>query len=321
MESVVANKNRKVNGKLFLSKRIIKAIGDIELSFLALPGILLVFVFSYLPMFGVILAFKKYDYEKGILGSEWIGMENFRFFFSYIEAWRVTRNTIGYNALFILLGTVFAVAFALMLNEIAKRTFVKIYQTIFFFPYFLSWVVVGYMFYAFFNMQYGIANGLLSAIGIEAKQWYADASYWPPILVLAYLWKNVGYLAIIYFAGLMGIDGEYYEAATIDGATKLQMIRHISIPLLMPLISVMTILAIGKIFYADFGMFFHLTRDVGLLYPTTDVIDTYVFRSLRKVGDVGQSAAVGLYQSTLGFIIVLVTNFIVKKYNSENALF
>lgn len=288
---------------------------------MALPGILFVFIFNYLPIFGIVIAFKNFVPAKGFFGSAWVGFSNFRFLFNSPDIWRVTRNTVVLNALFIITGTIIAVTFAILLNEIRKKIFTKFYQTVFFFPYFLSWVVVGYIFYALFSVEYGITNSIFSFFGKEPVQWYTQASYWPALLVFANIWKTVGYSSVIYYAGIMSIDSEYYEAAEIDGASKLQMVTHITIPLIVPLISILTILAIGKIFYSDFGMFFQLTRDSGLLYSTTDVIDTYVYRSLRQVGNIGMSSAAGLYQSIVGFILVLATNTIVKKLNPENSLF
>lgn len=301
-------------------KRTNYFLKNLELTSLGITGILLIFIFYYIPMFGIIIAFKKYNFVDGILGSPWVGFDNFKFFFSYPDAWRITRNTLLLNALFIFSSTVVGVVFALMLNEIKKKLYIKFYQTIFFFPYFLSWVVIGYMVYAFLNMQFGILNSIIKVFGIPEIQWYAEARYWPVILTLVFIWKSAGYHCIIYYAGLMGINEDYYEAAKIDGASKFQMVRYISLPLLTPLISIMTLLSIGRIMYADFGMFFHLTRDIGILYPTTDVIDTYVYRALRTV-DIGIPAAIGLYQSVVGLILVLTTNYIVNKKNTENALF
>jgi putative aldouronate transport system permease protein len=284
------------------------------------PGIVFLFIFAYLPMFGIILAFKKYNFADGILGSPWVGLDNFRFFFSYPDAWRITRNTIGLNLLFMVSVTAVGIAFALMLNEVRRKFFVKLYQTVFFFPYFLSWIVVGFVVYAFLNMQYGIANTVLEWFGLGGIQWYAEAKYWPAILTIVTIWKTAGYTCIIYYAGLMGINEDYYEAARIDGATKLQMVRYISLPLLTPLIMILLILQIGGIMSADFGLFFHVTRDIGLLYSTTDVIDTYVYRTLRSI-DIGMASAVGLYQSFVGFLLVMITNYIVNKINPENALY
>ncbi|MGQ9631004.1 MAG: ABC transporter permease [bacterium] len=301
--------------------RLLNFEKNLELSLMALPALVLIFIFSYLPMFGIIIAFKTFKVNLGFLKSPWVGLKNFDFFFASQDAWRITRNTIGYNAAFIVLGLIISVAFALMLHEITRRAYIKFYQTVFFFPYFLSWVVAGYMLFAFLNMQYGILNGLLKALGLEPVQWYIEPEYWPPILIFMYLWKTVGYFSVIYYAGLMGIDRELYEAAAVDGASRWQMIARISIPLLSPLMIILVILEIGRIFYADFGLFYHLPRDIGMLYPTTDVIDTYVYRALKITGEIGMASAVNFYQAIVGFLLVVTSNYIVRKISSEHALF
>lgn len=288
---------------------------------MCMPATIAILLFNYLPMLGVVIAFKKFRADKGIWGSPWVGLDNFKFFFTSQDAWRITRNTVGLNFMFILLGLIISVIFAIMLNEITKRAYVKFYQTVFFFPYFLSWVVVGFMLFAFLNSKLGILNSLINLFGIESINWYNEASYWPGILIFSYIWKNVGYYSVIYYAGIMGISQEYYEAAAIDGANRFQMIRKITLPLLSPIITVMVLLQIGKIFYADFGMFFFLPRNIGTLYSTTDVIDTYVYRALRVTGDLGMASAAGFYQSIVGFLLVILSNWIVRKYNEENALF
>jgi putative aldouronate transport system permease protein len=288
---------------------------------MTLPALVLLFVFNYLPMAGIVIAFKRFRVNLGFFGSPWVGLQNFRFFFQSQDAWRITRNTLGYNALFIVLGLVIAVAFALMLFELTNRTTLKFYQTVFFFPYFLSWVVVGYVLYAFLSMQYGLANNLLRILGRPAIQWYIVPGYWPPILIFMNLWKTVGYFSVIYYAGLMGIDKELFEACVIDGANKRQTIMHISVPLLSNLMVALVILQIGRIFYADFGLFYNLPRDIGTLYPTTDVIDTYVFRSLRVTGDIGMSSAANFYQAIIGFTLVLVSNWVVRVFSPDHALF
>lgn len=304
-----------------VAKRFKHFRDNLELSLLALPAIILVFIFSYLPMFGVVIAFKDFRYDKGFFGSKWVGFKNFEFFFQSQDAWRITRNTIGLNAIFIVTGLIVSVSIALMLYEITNRFFVKTYQTIMIFPHFLSWVVVGYMFFAFFNVEHGLINGLLKMLGREVTNWYTEPAKWPAILTIANIWKSAGWNSVIYYAALMGIDQEYFEAATIDGASKFQVIKNITIPFLVPIMTILTILAIGGIFRADFGMFYYLTRESGPLFPTTDVIDTYVYRSLRTLGDIGMSSAVGLYQSVVGFVLVLVTNLIVRKIDPESALF
>lgn len=287
---------------------------------LGLPGILLLLTFNYLPMFGVFIGFKSIDYQKGIFKSPWVGLKNFKFFFQSQDALRITRNTVCLNIVFITLTIVLSIIFALLLYELSKG-FVKVYQTILFIPYLLSWVVISYVVEVFLNYDYGTINRFLTSIGVENINWYGEAQIWPAILTVAYIFKNVGYTTIIFYTGLISIDPSYFEAAAIDGASKFQQKIKIAIPLITPLICMILILNIGKIFYSDFGMFYFTTKNSALLYPTTDVIDTYVFRTLRNVGEPGMAAAVGLYQSIVGFILVLVSNFIIKKINPDNAMF
>lgn len=290
-----------------------------ELFLLSLPAVIFVFIFSYIPMGGIVLAFKDYKYDLGILGSKWNGLYNFKFIFSG-DIFRLLRNTIGMNAIFIVTGTIASVVFGLMLFELSRSS-VKVYQTIMFFPYFLSWVVVGFLFTGLFDVELGLINGLLKSIGLQPVFWYSEPSYWPIILAFVHLWKCTGNGAIIYYAALMGVNSEYYEVARLEGANRLQQIRYISIPMLMPLITILTLLSVGKILNADFGMFYFLTKDTGALYSTTDVMDTYVYRTLRVLGDTGMSAAAGFFQSMVGFALVLFSNSVVKKINSENSLF
>ncbi len=296
-----------------------QVIKNRELLLLSFPAVLFKTIFSYLPLIGLVIAFKKYNFSKGIWGSEWIGLKNFQFFFNSDTAFRITRNTILYNGAFILLTTFIAIVFAILMNEIGRR-WLKIHQTVLFLPYFLSWVVVSYVTSGFLDHQSGFLNQVVAYFGGDPIKWYEQSAYWPIIIIIVHLWKSVGFSALIYYAGIIGIDPSYYEAARIDGASKLQMVRSITVPLLTPLIIVLFIVAVGNIFRADFGLFYFIPNDVGFLYSTTDVIDTYVYRSLRVVGDLGMSTAIGLYQSIVGFILVLATNFIIKKINSENAL-
>ncbi len=290
-----------------------------ELWLLALPGVLFFIIFNYIPLYGLVLPFKNYNITKGFLGSPWAGLNNFLYLFNG-DAWKITRNTIVFNAIFIVVGLVVAVAFALILFEMSAR-WVKTYQTILFIPYFLSWVVVSYVGTSLLDMKYGMLNKIIEFFGGEAMAWYMVPGYWYVILPLASLWKGVGYGTIIYYTALMGVDVELYEAAGIDGATRWQQVRAISIPMLKPLIVMLTLMSIGGIIRADFGLFYSFTLDSKPLYPVTDVIDTYVFRALRKLGDVGMSSAAGLYQSVVGFVLVLVSNWLVKRVDPENALF
>ena len=285
------------------------------------PVILYVFIFSYLPMGGMIIAFKDYQYDLGIFKSPWVGFENFKFFFQSDAAWTVTSNTVFLNFLFIIFGRIFGILFALLLFELTKNWAIKLFQSIFMLPYFISWVVVGFMTYSLLNPQLGMFNNILTSLGLDPIQWYSEPKVWPVILTFASVWKGVGVGCIMFYASLMSIDKGLYEAAEIDGASRLQQTYYISIPFLVPTFITLTILSIGELFRGDFGMFFNLTRDVGALYKTTDIIDTYVFRSLRVIGDVGMSSAVGLYQSVVGFILVISANALVRKIQSDSALF
>lgn len=285
------------------------------------PGFLLLLVFSYLPMFGVVIAFKNYKAVQGIWGSAWVGLKNFAFLFG-TPAWQhITFNTLFLNTLFIITGLIGAVGLALLLNEVRWKLGTRIYQTMIFFPFIISWVIVGYFSFALLNFETGVVNSVVRAVGGEPIAWYNSPQYWPTILTVTNLWKGVGYGSVIYLAAMLGINQEYYEAAMLDGANKLQQIRYITLPALVPIMIITTLLAIGRIFYADFGMFFYVTRDSPLLYPTTDVIDTYVFRALRVNADIGMAAATGLYQSVVGFILVLVSNWVVKRIDPERSLF
>ena len=248
-------------------------------------------------------------------------MKNFEFFLESQDAWRVTRNTLGLNFLFITVGIICGVIFALIMFEVKKARHVKIYQTVSILPSFFSWVAVGYIVYTLLDPTKGIVNQILGIFGIEGISWYSEPEYWPVILLITKVWQSVGLGSIIYYAALMGVDAELYEAAEIDGAGKLQKTWYISIPQIIPIIIIMGILDIGKIFRADFGLFYNVTRNVGALYPTTDVIDTYVYRALMNQGNYGMSSAVGLIQSVICCATLVITNLIVKKISPENSLF
>ncbi|WP_179090137.1 ABC transporter permease subunit [Paenibacillus sp. FSL H8-0548] len=293
---------------------------------MVLPATVWFIFFSYLPMAGMIIAFKEYRYSRdgflaSIIESKWVGLQNFKFLFSTNDAYIITRNTVLYNIFFIVLGLVIAVAMAIMLAEITNKRLAKVYQTGMFLPYFLSWVIVGYFVFSFLSLDRGVVNQVFGWFGIDPVNWYSDPTYWPIIIVVVFLWKSVGYNSVIYLAAIMGIDKSLYEAAMIDGANKWQQIRNITIPMLTPLITILTLLAIGKIFYADFGLFYQVPRDSGTLYSVTNVIDTYVYRGLKTTGEIGMSTAAGLYQSLIGFVLVITSNGIVRKFNKDNALF
>lgn len=293
---------------------------------MVLPGTIWFFFFSYLPMAGTIISFKEYRYSRdgflaSILESKWVGLDNFKFLFSTNDAYIITRNTVLYNGAFIILGLIFSVGLAIILSEIINKRLSKSYQTAIFMPYFLSWVIVGYFVFSFLSLDKGLLNQILGYVGIDPINWYSESKYWPYILVMINMWKLIGYNSVIYLAAVIGIDKSLYEAAMIDGANKWRQIRHITIPMLIPLMTILTLLAVGRIFYADFGLFYQVPRDSGMLYSVTNVIDTYVYRGLKTSGEIGMSTAAGLYQSVVGFTLVILSNYIVRKFNKDNALF
>lgn len=293
---------------------------------MVLPATVWFLFFSYLPMAGTVIAFKEYRYHRdgflaSILNSKWVGLKNFEFLFSTKDAFLITKNTLLYNSVFIVLGLVLAVGLAIVLAEIANKRLAKLYQTGMFLPYFLSWVIVGYFVFSFLSFDKGMINQIAKTFGLTATQWYNDPTYWPLILTLVFLWKSIGYNSVIYLAAIMGIDKSLYEAAMIDGANKWQQIRHITVPMLTPLITILTLLAIGRIFYADFGLFYQVPRNSGTLFSVTNVIDTYVYRGLKFTGEIGMASAAGLYQSFVGFVLVITSNAIVRRFNKDNALY
>ncbi len=302
------------------SKKFILDKDTIQLFLLSLPAIISLFLFAYMPMGGLLIAFKDIDYSKGILGSDWNGLDNFMFFFESQYAWRTTRNTIFYNLIFIVIGLSLAVIIAMMLYSLARK-WVKLYQTILFFPYFLSWVIIAYLVYIFLNPTYGVIGGFIETITGTSVNLYSEPGFWPPFLIFMHIWKMIGYNAIIFYTGLLSIDKALYEAAEIDGASGFQQKIYITIPQLKSLIIIMTVLAVGKIMFADFGLFYMIPRDSGILYEVTDVIDTYVFRALRVTGDIGMSAAASFFQSIVGFLLVLTTNLVIRKVSPEDAIF
>lgn len=287
-----------------------------------LPGLLYLLINNYIPMFGVIIAFKKLNFSEGIFGSPWSGLNNFKFLFATNDAWVITRNTILYNVAFFIVGTVAAIAMAILINEIRSKFASKAYQSVILLPYLMSWVVVSYLGYAFLSSETGlINNSILGPLGKDPINWYMDKSYWPFILILVNTWKGIGYSMIIYLASIVGISQDYYEAATIDGASKWKQIKHITIPLLKPTFITLFILSVGQIFRSDFGLFYQMPQNSGALYSVTRTLDVYVYQALLRNSDYGMSSAASFYQSIVGFILILAANFFIKKYNRDNALF
>lgn len=290
---------------------------------MAVPAIVLLLIFSYFPLMGLLIAFKDFKFDGGIFGSEWAKplFYNFDFLFSSDSAIRAIRNTIGLNFLFIVLGVVFEAGLAILLNEIANKTVKKVTQSLTFLPYFVSWVVVGVFSYNMLNYDNGSVNTFLRGLGLEAVDWYSQTALWPLLLLLFNRWKLTGYGAVVYLATISGIDPSYYEAAQIDGASRWQQIKCITLPMLRPTIIILTLLQIGRIMNTDFGMFWSLVGDASQLYPTTDVIDTFVYRNLRVLGDIGMASATGFVQSVISLVLVIGSNLAVRRIDKDSALF
>lgn len=310
------------------SGRFSKAKKTLMLLSMVAPGALWLLLLRYLPMGGIILAFKNYKiYPKdptflnNLIHSKWVGLDNFKFLFTTGDSWVMIRNTLAYNIVFIILGVIIPVAFAVMMSELSKKFVAKTYQTLMFFPYFLSWVVVSYFLNAFIDAQYGLIPMAQRAAGETAVSWYTTPGPWPYIIVFANLWKNVGYSTVLYLAAITGIDQTQYEAAAIDGASKWQQILHVTLPNLRTMIAILFILNVGKIFNADFGLFWNVPMQNGALFSVTQVIDTYIYRVLMNTGNIGQSTAAGLLQNIVGFICIIGANTVVKKIDSDSTLF
>lgn len=286
------------------------------------PGLIYVFINNYIPMFGTVIAFKRINYQKGIWGSDWVGLANFKFLFTTDDAFIITRNTILYNLAFIVFNTVIGMILAILICDVAGKKLKKLYQSAILLPYLMSIVIISYIVFAFLSTENGmINNSLLIPMGKEPIAWYAQPGYWPFILMIVNIWKGVGYGCLIYISAINGIPKDYYEAANLDGAGKWKQIQCITLPALVPSVITLTLLSIGRIFYSDFGLFYQVPLDSGALYSATNVIDTYVYRALIKLGNVGMSSAACLYQSVVGFVLVLTANMIVRKTSKENALF
>lgn len=291
------------------------------------PGLLVMLINNYIPMLGTTIAFKNIklatrSFMTDFLNSPWVGWDNFQYLFTTSDAWLITRNTVSYNAVFIVLNLIVGVAFALMFHNMRSRLAAKFHQTLMFLPYFLSMVIVAYLVYGFLNPDIGIMNRIiLPMFGAEPRMWYQDTTWWPLILPLVNTWKSIGYYAIFYLAAIIGIDQEYYEAAHIDGASKWRQVWTITVPLIRPIIIILTLLQIGRIFYADFGLFFQVTQNSGALYDKTLIIDTYVYQSFLVTGNIGMSAAAGIYQAIVGFLLVFASNLVVRRISKDDALF
>ena len=286
-----------------------------------LPGFIYLLINNYIPMAGLTIAFKRFEYSKGIWGSEWCGFDNFTYLFKTQDALNIIRNTIGYNLVFIILGNVLAVAVAIMLNNLRGQMNKKIYQTVILIPYLISMVVVSYIVFGFLSQENGFLNKLIVSMGGDPISWYTTSKYWPFILVIVNLWKGFGYSSILYYATVIGIDSSLYEAATVDGANKWKQIWHVTLPGLKGTIITMVLLNLGRMFYTDFGLFYQVPMRSGLISSVTDTIDVFVYKGLTQLNDVGRASAAGFLQSVLGFVLVLTANYIVRKIDEDNALF
>ena len=288
---------------------------------MAVPALLYFFLFKYAPMYGMLLAFKNYKLTKGIWGSDWVGLKNFEFFFRSGVAVFTVFNTIYINVLIIVVGTVTQLLLALLLNEVGRTLPKRVIQSVYFFPYFVSWIIVSSLIYTFFKSEGGFINTVRETVGLERISFYSQPQYWRGILVLANTWKWVGYGVVIYLATIAGVDPNLYESADLDGANRVQKMAHITWPHVVPVVVLLTLLKVGQIFYGNFGMIYAIVKDNGLLLRTTEVIDTYVFRAMRVTGNFSMSTAMGLLQSVAGMLMILGVNGLVRKANSEWAIF
>jgi len=296
---------------------------DLALYVMALPVTIYLLIFCYTPMVGLVMAFQRLDISKGVFASPFIGLKNFEFIFATTDAFIITRNTVLYNVAYIFVNMLLAVVMALLLSSLRSSRSAKVYQTIYMMPYFLSWTAVQIAVYAFLERDNGVINQVLTFASGEKSltNWYQSLKFWPPFLVIINAWKGVGYQTVLYLAVISGISTDYYEAAVLDGASKLQQARYITIPHLRFIISISLIMAMGSIIRGDFGLHFSVTRNQGILYPVTDIIDTYIYRGITRLNNFGMSAAAGLYQSVIGLIMILLTNWFVNRIDPDSAMF
>lgn len=293
---------------------------------MVLPGALSMLIFFYIPVFGNVVAFKDFRYSPNgflasIVESKWVGFDNFKFLFSSSNAYIITRNTVLYNVAMIFIGLILSISLAIIMSMLRSKKRIKIFQTAMLFPHFLSWVIISYFVYSFLSPDKGLVNVIRNSMGLDPVNWYTTVKFWPGFLIGIGVWKGLGYNSVVYFAAVMGIDPTFYEAAIIDGANRWQQVKYVTIPQLIPLVSILMIMAIGNIFRADFGLFYQVPRNSGSLYNVTQVLDTFVFNGLAGGGDIGMASAAGLYQSVVGSILLISTNAIVRRLDPESALF
>lgn len=311
---------KKAEVKKEKKKNVLKEYWPLYL--MMLPALLYLLINNYIPMAGMVIAFKKLNFAKGIWASPWAGLKNFKFLFASKDAWIITRNTLLYNVAFILINMVVGIAIAILITEVRNTKLKKIYQSAILLPFLMSMVILSYIVYALLSAENGLVNNsILPLFHIDPIQWYQKPKYWPAVLIIANCWKGVGYGCLIYIASLIGIDPSFYEAARLDGASKWQEITKITLPSLVPTIITLLLLSIGRIFYSDFGLFYQVPMNSGVLFPTTNVIDTYVYRALIEQGNISMSSAAGVYQSLVGFCVVMLSNWIVRKVDKDQALF
>ena len=311
---------KKAEVKKEKKKNVLKEYWPLYL--MMLPALLYLLINNYIPMAGMVIAFKKLNFAKGIWASPWAGLDNFKFLFASKDAWIITRNTLLYNVAFILVNMVVGIAIAILITEVRNTKLKKVYQSAILLPFLMSMVILSYIVYALLSAENGLVNNsILPLFHIDPIQWYQKPKYWPAILIIANCWKGVGYGCLIYIASLIVIDPSFYEAARLDGASKWQEITKITLPSLVPTIITLLLLSIGRIFYSDFGLFYQVPMNSGVLFPTTNVIDTYVYRALIEQGNISMSSAAGVYQSLVGFCVVMLSNWIVRKVDKDQALF
>ncbi len=296
---------------------------DTELTLLATPTLIWYLLFAFIPMFGIIIAFKDFkidgNFVQSVFQSKWNGFENFRFMFSSQDAWIVLRNTLGYNIVFIILGVVVPVALALMISQLRSKRLGKIYQTAMFMPYFLSWVVIAAIVWGFLSFDKGLVNSMIANNGGDPVNWYMTKGPWPFFLIFLNLWKGIGYGMVVYLATITGIDSTYYEAAVIDGATKWQQVRYITLPIMKTVIIIMFILSVGRIFYSDFGLFYQVPHASNSLHTVTYTIDVMVYTMLKSA-TVGMASAAAFFQSVMGCLTIIVANWIVRRVDPDSAM-
>ena len=311
---------KKAEVKKEKKKNVLKEYWPLYL--MMLPALLYLLINNYIPMAGMVIAFKKLNFAKGIWASPWAGLKNFKFLFASKDAWIITRNTLLYNIAFILVNMVVGIAIAILIAEVRNTKLKKVYQSAILLPFLMSMVILSYIVYALLSAENGLVNNsILPFFHIDPIQWYQKPKYWPAILIISNCWKGVGYGCLIYIASLIGIDPSFYEAARLDGASKWQQILHVTLPNLRTMIAILFILNVGKIFNADFGLFWNVPMQNGALFSVTQVIDTYIYRVLMNTGNIGQSTAAGLLQNIVGFICIIGANAVVKKIDSDSTLF